>query len=146
MHWNLFYIMWLSWVGYWWPASFNVKTTARHETLLSRLSHIVPLALATILLWAPNSPMPVLGERFLPDAAWLFWFGAVLTFAGLLFTVWARVHRSQLERHDHRQAGPRLDHQRPVSVRAPSGHWLLETHLNEVVQPIRAFIERTFSS
>jgi protein-S-isoprenylcysteine O-methyltransferase Ste14 len=35
-----------------------------------------------------------MGERFLPPDDWLVWagVGAVLTFVGLLFTVWARVH------------------------------------------------------
>lgn len=89
---HLFHILWLSWVGYWWAASFNVKTTARHEPLESRLSHVVPLMLAVFLLWLPDSPIQVLGERFLPVAVWPFWVGAVLTLAGLLFTVWARVH------------------------------------------------------
>lgn len=89
---HLFHIMWLSWAGYWWAASFNVKTTARHETLQSRLSHVLPLTLAVMLLWLPDSPIQILGGRFLPDAVWLFWVGAVLTLTGLLFTVWARVH------------------------------------------------------
>jgi protein-S-isoprenylcysteine O-methyltransferase Ste14 len=88
----LFPAMWLSWVGYWWAASFNVKTTARREPLHSRLSHIVPLTLAFVLLFPESSPIQVLGERFLPVAVWPFWVGAALTLAGLLFTVWARVH------------------------------------------------------
>jgi protein-S-isoprenylcysteine O-methyltransferase Ste14 len=37
-------------------------------------------------------PIPVLGERFLPMAAWPFWVGAAVTAAGLLFAVWARRH------------------------------------------------------
>ena len=89
---HLFTVMWLAWAGYWWAASHDVKRTARHEPLPSRLLHIVPLALAAALLWLPDSPVPVLGQRFLPAGAWLFWTGAVLTPGGLLFTVWARVH------------------------------------------------------
>jgi protein-S-isoprenylcysteine O-methyltransferase Ste14 len=89
---NLFHILWLSWVGYWWLASFNVKATARREPLNSRLSHILPLTLAMLLIWLPNSPLPILGERFMPLADWPFWVGAALTLSGLLFTVWARVH------------------------------------------------------
>lgn len=88
----LFHAMWLSWVGYWWAASFNVKTTARHETPQSRLAHILPLTLAFVLLFPENSPIQALGGRFLPVAVWPFWVGAVLTLAGLLFTVWARLH------------------------------------------------------
>jgi protein-S-isoprenylcysteine O-methyltransferase Ste14 len=88
----LFPALWLSWAGYWWAASRNVKSTARREPLRSQLLHIVPLALAVALLWRPNSPVDLLGERFLPAGAWSFWTGAALTAAGLLFTVWARVH------------------------------------------------------
>ena len=89
---HLFHFMWLGWVAYWWAASFNVKATARREPLQSRLSHIVPLTIAVALLWLPESPIEVLGKRFLPVAVGPFWIGAVLTLAGLLFTVWARVH------------------------------------------------------
>ena len=88
----LFHAMWVSWVGYWWVASHNVKATARREAPQSRLTHLLPFTLALALLWVPSSPIPALGERFLPDAVWLFWVGAILTGAGLLFTVWARVH------------------------------------------------------
>lgn len=88
----LFSAMWLSWVGYWWAASRNVKSALRRESAASRLSHMVPLSVAVLLLWLPRSPIPALGERFLPLAAWPFWIGALLTLAGLLFTVWARIH------------------------------------------------------
>lgn len=88
----LFPAMWLTWALYWWALSRNVKSTARRESVASRLSHIAPLLLAVVLLWPRSFPFPVLGERFLPPSAWVFWSGAALTLAGLLFTVWARVH------------------------------------------------------
>lgn len=89
---DLFPALWLSWAAYWWALSRNVKVATRREPLLSRLLHIVPLALAVLLLWVPSVPLPVLGTRFLPRGTWLFWTGAVLTVAGMLFTVWARHH------------------------------------------------------
>lgn len=92
LHRYLFAAMWLSWAVCWWALSRHVKATARHEPLVSRLLHILPLMLAVLLLWLPRIPLPVLGERFLPQAAWPFWAGAVLTAGGLLFAVWARVH------------------------------------------------------
>jgi protein-S-isoprenylcysteine O-methyltransferase Ste14 len=88
----LFSTMWLAWAAYWWVLSRNVKATARHEPIGSRLLHIIPLMLAVLLIWLPSVPIPVLGERFLPLAAWIIWSGAALTAAGLLFTGWARVH------------------------------------------------------
>jgi protein-S-isoprenylcysteine O-methyltransferase Ste14 len=86
----LFAFLWISWALYWMALSFNVKTAARRESLLSRLSHIGPLVLATLLLADQGNRVPVLSERFLPPHAWTFWLGAALTGAGLLITVWAR--------------------------------------------------------
>jgi protein-S-isoprenylcysteine O-methyltransferase Ste14 len=88
----LFEVMWLSWLAYWLISSRNVKTDVRHESASSRLSHIVPLLLAIVLLGAPSLPIPILGDRFLPLSAWPFRVGAALTAAGLLFAVWARLH------------------------------------------------------
>jgi len=39
----LFPALWAAWALYWWAASFDVKRTARRESVASRLSHIVPL-------------------------------------------------------------------------------------------------------
>jgi protein-S-isoprenylcysteine O-methyltransferase Ste14 len=89
---SLFPAMWLSWAAYWWAMSRNVKATVRHETVGSRLMHIVPLALAMGLLWRPNVSVSLLDQRVLPRAAWAFWIGAVVTLFGLLFSVWARAY------------------------------------------------------
>jgi protein-S-isoprenylcysteine O-methyltransferase Ste14 len=70
----------------------NVKTTTRHESVSSRLGHVIPLAIAAVLLAAPRMPIPILDERFMPRTVWSFWIGALLTATGILFTVWARVH------------------------------------------------------
>ncbi len=88
----LFPALWLSWAAYWSLTSRNVKAIARQESSRSRLSHMVPLAVAIVLLWLPGFPVPWLGDRFMPRAAWMFWSGALLTFGGILFTVLARVH------------------------------------------------------
>lgn len=110
----LFSSLWLGWGLYWWAQSRNVKPVARTEPMYSRLSHIVPLSIAAILIGLPRMPLPALGERLLPLAAWPFWLGAVLTAAGLLFTVWARVHIGTnwsgvvtvKENHELIQSGP----------------------------------------
>jgi protein-S-isoprenylcysteine O-methyltransferase Ste14 len=88
----LFPVMWLTWAGYWWAASRDVKAASRRESARSRMVHIVPLMLAVALLTLPESPVRALGQRFLQARVWPFWTGAVLTLAGLLFAVWARVH------------------------------------------------------
>ena len=110
----LFSSLWLGWGLYWWALSRNVKPVARTESMYSRLSHIVPLTIAAILIGSPRIPLPALGDRMLPLAAWPFWVGAALTAGGLLFTVWARVHIGTnwsgivtvKENHELIQSGP----------------------------------------
>jgi protein-S-isoprenylcysteine O-methyltransferase Ste14 len=82
--------MWIAWLLYWWALSFNVKTAARRESLLSQFLHVAPLAIALLLLFAPDILLGTPGERLLPAMSWSFWLGAVLTAGGLAFTVWAR--------------------------------------------------------
>ena len=84
--------MWLSWTAYWWIESRRAKPTERREPLASRLRHVLPLLLAVWLLWAERVPGSFLNERLFPWAPWEFWVAALVTAAGLLFAVWARVH------------------------------------------------------
>ena len=58
----------------------------------SRLLHVLPLLLAFWLLWENRVPGTFLNERLFPWAPWAFWLAALVTAAGILFTVWARVH------------------------------------------------------
>ena len=88
----LFPALWLSWVFYWWLAARGTKHTERKEPVASRLLHMVPLMLAAILLWADRLPGRVLNMRPFAWAPWQFWAAVLVTAAGLLFTVWARVH------------------------------------------------------
>jgi len=89
---SLFLAMWVAWLIYWLALSRSAKVSARLEPWRSSVLHMGPLVLAGFLLGLPDLPVPFLGARFLPAAAWSFWSGAVLTAAGLLFTVWARLH------------------------------------------------------
>jgi len=84
--------MWLTWAAYWWLASRGAKPAERRESPGSRLLHILPLLLAAGLLWAERAPGSFLNERLFPWAPWEFWTSVVVASAGLLFTVWARVH------------------------------------------------------
>jgi protein-S-isoprenylcysteine O-methyltransferase Ste14 len=92
LHRYLFATLWLGWALYWWLLSRNVKRETQREPVASRLAHMLPLILAAVLLWSDRMPVWMLGERFLPRAEWPFVLGALLTAAGLLFSVWARVH------------------------------------------------------
>ena len=89
---DLFLAMWAGWALYWWISSRNVKPTARKQSLGSRLSYVVPLALSVYFLSTQKVPLAVLHERFVPRVPWIFVFAVTLTAAGLLFTVWARRH------------------------------------------------------
>jgi protein-S-isoprenylcysteine O-methyltransferase Ste14 len=86
----LFPALWVAWAAYWWLMARNVKTTARRESLASRLTHVLPLTLAAILFANGHLPVPALNRSLIPQTPISFTIGAVLTAAGLLFAVWAR--------------------------------------------------------
>lgn len=89
-----FPLVWCAWVLTWWAFARNVKATVRRQSPLLRVLDLVLLFAAAALFWVQSVPVPWLMARFLPEAQWRFWaaLGAVLTLAGLLFTVWARVY------------------------------------------------------
>jgi protein-S-isoprenylcysteine O-methyltransferase Ste14 len=84
--------MWLAWLIYWMAAARNVKDTRRHESLASRLTHVVPLILAAALLASPDLPVPWLHQRILPRSLATYGIGVALVAAGLAVAVWARRH------------------------------------------------------
>jgi len=84
--------LWLAWCVYWLIAGRDVKPIARKESAASRASHVVPLVIAVALLAVPTAPSGLLSTRILPATRAVFFFGLGLVAAGLLFTVWARVH------------------------------------------------------
>ena len=45
--------LWLCWAAFWTVAAIGAKASARREPMRSRLLHLVPLALAVVLLWGP---------------------------------------------------------------------------------------------
>lgn len=87
---SLFLTMWIGWFALWRAMAFRVKAAAESESVPSRLSHLVPLLFAGYLLAAPQVPIPLFNERFVPLAIWPAALGAALTFVGLFFCVWAR--------------------------------------------------------
>ena len=89
---QLIHAMWLAWALYWCVSAIGMKATARREPMVSRLLHVVPLLAALWLLGAGSVPGRWLNERLFAWAPWEFWLAALVTAAGLGFTVWARVH------------------------------------------------------
>ncbi len=87
----LFPFLWLVFIAVWIAMARGGKAVAERESVYSRLSHYLPLAIAIYLLAAPHVPIAVLDDRFVPLILWPVRFGAALTFAGIAFAIWARV-------------------------------------------------------
>lgn len=87
---NLIPALWLIWAAYWLISSYDVKADRRQESRLQRLSHIVPLAVAAWMIWAPSLPGGFLGGRFIAGGSATFFAGAAIVAFGLGFAVWAR--------------------------------------------------------
>ena len=100
--------LWLAWLLYWRISAAGVKTVVRRESPASRAAHLVPLAIAAVLLWV--NPIPgggLLFERFLPRTLATYWSGTALLALGLAFSVWARIYLGRnwsatvTVKHDH---------------------------------------------
>lgn len=89
---NMIFLLWIVWGIYWLAVSHKVKAAARRESPLSRAGHVLPLLIAALLLALPSLPYGFLMGRVFPMTVFSYWTGAVVTFAGLAFSVWARVH------------------------------------------------------
>jgi protein-S-isoprenylcysteine O-methyltransferase Ste14 len=84
--------LWAAWWVYWHIAAFGTKPAQRHESVASRISHILPLALAVWLFIRPEMAGPALGAPVLARSPGFDIAGALLVAAGLGFAVWARIH------------------------------------------------------
>jgi protein-S-isoprenylcysteine O-methyltransferase Ste14 len=82
--------IWAAWLLYWFIAALAAKPVRRRESVASRLAHTAPLLLAVALLVSPRFAGTILGAHFLPISALLFWLGAAVTLAGLMFAIVAR--------------------------------------------------------
>ena len=84
--------LWLVWLVCWIASARRVKAARWVEPIFSRLLHLVPLAIAAILL-AVRRPLPaVLTQRFLPPSLAAAVAGAILVALGLGLALWARWH------------------------------------------------------
>ncbi|MGA7915210.1 MAG: isoprenylcysteine carboxylmethyltransferase family protein [Candidatus Acidiferrales bacterium] len=81
---------WLLLAAYWLFAALGAKRPAKKENPVERLLHIAFLAVGFFLIYGGAFRFGVLSRRFLPDELWVAWAGAVLTFLGVLFAIWAR--------------------------------------------------------
>src|SRR3954467_10401578 len=82
--------VWLAWLIFWYVAAQFVNSTKSSEGWLQRLAHILPMGCGFYLIFPWGGPR-LLATRLYESMA-VVYIGMVLTIAGLLFTVWARVH------------------------------------------------------
>jgi protein-S-isoprenylcysteine O-methyltransferase Ste14 len=87
----LFPAVWLVFIAFWIAMARGGKAVAERESVYSRLSHYLPLAIGVYLLAAPHVPIAVLNDRFVPLTLWPVRLGAALTVAGVAFAIWARM-------------------------------------------------------
>jgi protein-S-isoprenylcysteine O-methyltransferase Ste14 len=88
----LFLFLWLGYMAYWWAMSKDVKATERAEPDSSRRVRLILIIFTAALLSLPDKFVPLLNRRFLPLGPAVFWIGAAITAAVLLFSIWARHH------------------------------------------------------
>jgi len=83
-------LLWLGWIAYWIFAAHDVKAVAESASRQSRALYGIPLLIAAVLLFDTH-----LGHffniRLVPHTPEVTWAGALLTAAGLAFSIWARV-------------------------------------------------------
>ncbi len=101
--------MWFAWMVTWVLLALRTKRAQQRLKLLPAVTYMVPTAVGAYLclsearilrslrLWRPA----------VPDIPPLMWLGAALTFAGLLFAIWARLYLGKnwsgmvTVKHDH---------------------------------------------
>lgn len=87
-----FPVLWWSWVAYWAVSSFGVRPAKRAAPPAERMRYAFEVLVAVVLISAGGRRWGWLGTWVLPPSLALFYIGAVVATAGLLFSVWARVH------------------------------------------------------
>lgn len=91
LYYHLLEILWTAWMLYWWLSARNASTAVRRESLLSRAGHIVPLALAVLLIIPVRWPLGALDDFVFGDRYALYAIGLIVTAAALVLSVSARV-------------------------------------------------------
>jgi protein-S-isoprenylcysteine O-methyltransferase Ste14 len=87
---QIVYASWMLFGIYWLVSAFSAKKTEKREPSAERLGHMILMATGYILLFQRNGNWGILSQRFLPNIPCIAWLGAGLTFAGILFAIWAR--------------------------------------------------------
>lgn len=85
-------LAWIVFILYWIVSARKLKAIKKRESILERLEHLVPLAVAYFLLFATGLDFGWLSKRFVPNVAALNIFAVGLAAAGVGFAIWARRH------------------------------------------------------
>jgi len=82
---------WALWLIVWFLMAFISKSTKRHETPVQRLQHLIPALFGFLLIFREGMAVRWLTAEIFPDNPVLMLGCVVVTIAGLLFAVWARL-------------------------------------------------------
>jgi protein-S-isoprenylcysteine O-methyltransferase Ste14 len=81
---------WLLWALYWLVSARSVKPIRQREPLPSRISFVVVMLLAGVLLRTGRHRLHWLQAQWMGGGWTRYWVAVVLVVAGLSFSVWAR--------------------------------------------------------
>jgi protein-S-isoprenylcysteine O-methyltransferase Ste14 len=82
---------WLVLVVVWLLGSLSNKPAAQVQSALSRFLQAIPLIVALFLLFDPATAVGPLAWKLVPASPTWLYTGAVLTVAGILIALWARI-------------------------------------------------------
>jgi protein-S-isoprenylcysteine O-methyltransferase Ste14 len=88
--WNLITDAWLVAAIVWLAMAFTTKRAMKIQSPGSRLAQIAVLGLGAYLLFGGAGHSEALTARFLAGSPAIAYLGCALTFAGILFAIWAR--------------------------------------------------------
>jgi len=84
--------LWLLFGLYWIVSAFKLKKTKRRESWGQRFRYVLPLLVASYLLFRAGPRYGWLGARFVSASDGTAWIGVALTAAGVGIAFWARWH------------------------------------------------------
>jgi protein-S-isoprenylcysteine O-methyltransferase Ste14 len=135
-----FPVLWIAFLLYWQVKAFGTKATQRMEPAASRVLRVLIFLVAIILLSTTRIPFRWLYLQPWPTGFWIFWLGAAVMVAGLLFAIWAREHlgrnwsRSVTIKEDHEliRTGPYAVVRHPIYTGILAGFLGTAIALSEV--------------
>jgi len=80
---------WMVFMAVWLVMGFRIKRAKQRETYRERMQHLIPVFIGFWLLFGGN--WKGMNMRLVPDTPSVWWFGLVLTAAGVGISIWARV-------------------------------------------------------